>query len=423
MITKEVLRQVVNKQKSELTIKKNTVKREVLDEILKWMKDDRVIILTGIRRCGKSTLLKQIMHEITEWSYINFEDERLLDFNAADFEVLNEALIEAYGTTKTYLFDEVQNVPKFETFIRRLADEGKKVIITGSNAALLSKEFGTRLTGRYKSFEVFPFSFLEFLKYKEESLSTNDWHIIDKKVKLLKLFCDYQAIGGMPEYVKNLDKDYIRTVFENILYKDIITRYSIRREKILKELVNILATNAASKFTYNSLKNTLALSNANTVKEYISYLENSYMFFELQKFSPSIKQQLNSPRKIYMIDTAFHQVCGLTFTPNKGRNLENSVFIELKRKAKEIFYYSDKNECDFVIKQQNKITDALQVCYSLDDNNKEREINGLMDTICAFRLESGLILTCEQTDELIIKGKKIKIMPVLKWMLEANKIK
>ncbi len=420
MISKEVLRQVVSKQKHEFPLQKGIVRRDLLDEVLKWLTDDRVIILTGIRRCGKSTLLKQIIQETPNWSYINFEDERLIDFQAQDFELLNEVLIEFYGPTTTYFFDEIQNVPKFELFVRRLQEEGKKVIITGSNATLLSKELGTRLTGRYKSFEVYPFSFSEFLRFREITITKEDWHVIEKKVALLKLFGEYLLRGGLPEYLKNQDKDYVRTVFENILYKDIITRYALKREKIMKELVNILATNAAAQFTYNSLKNTLHLSNAITIKEYISYLSNSYLFFELLKFSHSIKQQLNSPRKIYLIDTAFHQVCGVNFTLNRGSTLENIVFIELKRKGKDFFYYADKQECDFIIKEGTRITAALQVCYVLDDTNREREINGLLDALRTFKLHQGLILTFEQTDELHVDGKTIFVKPVWKWLLELQ---
>ncbi len=418
MITKEILRQVVTKQKKEMSPKPETIRREIRDKILNWFHDERVIILTGIRRCGKSTLLKQIMENKANWCYVNFEDERLLDFRAQDFEMLNEMLIESYGPSKIYFFDEIQNIEKFETFVRRLQDEGKKVVITGSNASLLSKEFGTRLTGRYKAFEVYPFSFHEFLDFKKRSVEKNDFYHIEKKVQLLHSFEEYILFGGLPEYLKNKDKEYVRTVYENILYKDIITRYSIKREKLIKELVNILATNAASPFTYNSLKKTLGLSNAITVKEYISYLSNSYLFFELLRFSYSIKQQLASPRKIYLIDSAFNNVCGSNFTPNKGRNLENAVFIALKRAGKEIFYYSDKTECDFIVKDGSKIAAAIQVCHSLDDTNKEREIHGLLDALHEFKLKEGFILTFEQTDEFEREGKRIKIIPVFRWMLE-----
>jgi predicted AAA+ superfamily ATPase len=421
MITKELLRQVVIKQKNELSARKETVRREVLDDILRWIKDDRVIILTGVRRCGKSTLLKQIMQETSGWCYTNFEDERLLDFKAQDFEMLNEVLVETYGPIKTYLFDELQNIEKFETFVRRLQDDGKKVIITGSNSALLSKEFGTRLTGRYKSFEIYPFSFSEFLKLKKTDPGKDDWYSTEKKVKLLRLLEEYLTNGGLPEYLKNQDRDYVKTVFENILYKDIITRYSIKREKVMKELVNILATNAAAPFTYNSLKKTLGLSNAITVKEYISYLSNSYMFFELLKFSHSIRQQLNSPRKIYLIDPSFHQVCGMTFNPNRGRNFENAVFLELKRRGKEIYYYSEKNECDFVIKTGTKITHAIQACHSIDESNRKREIDGLAEAMNASKLREGTVITLEQSEEMTFEGNKIRIVPLYKWLAEQDK--
>lgn len=418
MLTKEILRQVVTRQKNDLQLRKASLPRDILKNIQPWLKDERVLILTGIRRCGKSTLLKQLMDVSSQWCYLNFEDERLLDFQAQNFETLNEVLIEMYGPVQTYFFDEIQNIEKFEAFVRRLQDEGKKIVLTGSNAALLSKEFGTKLTGRYKAFEVYPFSFSEFLRFKEETYN-DDWYNTEKKLHLLKCFEEYLANGGMPEYLKNKDKEYIRTVFENILYKDIITRYSIKREKVLKELINILATNATSPITFNSLKKNLGLSNAITVKEYITYLNNTYLFFELIKFSYSIRQQLMSPKKIYLIDSAFHHVCGLTFTPNKGRNLENTVFIELKRRGKEIFYYSKNSECDFIVKEGTKVTEALQVCYSLDPFNRKREIEGLLEAMETFKLKEGTILTFEQNEELNIEGKKVIILPVAKWMMQT----
>ncbi len=418
IMEKDTLRKIVIKQKQEIAIKQNLVRRELLDEILKWFKDSRVIILTGIRRCGKSTLLKEIMQSISNWCYVNFEDERFLDFKAQDFEMLNEVLIENYGNINIYFFDEIQNIEKFETFVRRLQDEGKKVIITGSNASLLSREFGTRLTGRYKSFEVYPFSFYEFLQLKNITINKNDYHIIEKKISLIKHFKEYLTSGGLPEYLKNKDEEYVRTVYENILYKDIIARYSIRRQKVIKELINILGTNISSQFTYNSLKKELELGNAITVKEYISYLSNSYLFFELLKFSYSVKQQLNSPRKIYLVDSAFNQICGVNFSENKGKILENTVFVQLKRKNKEIYYYANKNECDFVIKDKTKITEAIQVCYTLNKVNKEREIAGLLEAMEKFNLKKEIIITYEQTEEISIKDKKIYVFPIYKWILE-----
>ena len=417
MITKEALRQIVIQQKSGISVGE-TVKREILDDILRWLKDNRVIILTGIRRSGKSTILRQVMENISGYCYVNFEDERFIDFKASDFEQLNEVLIESYDNPKTYFFDEIQNIGQFETFVRRLQDQGKKVVITGSNASLLSKELGTRLTGRYKSFEIFPFSFAEYLAFKKVIYDKEWFYATEKKVKIIKLFEEYFLNGGFPEYLKNKDKDYIRTIFENILYRDIIARYSIRRQKVIKELVNILATNISSLFTYNSLKKSLGLANSITVKEYISYLGNSYLFFELQKFDFSIKRQLNSPKKIYLIDPAFNQL-GMSFSMNRGRILENIVFIELKRKGREVYYYSNKNECDFLIKEGTKISEAIQVCFILNEDNRERELNGLLEAMDKFKLKYAAILTHEQEDEIKVKNKRIKILPVWKWLMQS----
>jgi hypothetical protein len=421
MISKDLLRRIILQQKNQEFKIKETTLREKLPEIKKWIKkDNRIIIITGLRRSGKSTLLRQIMHNNNNFTYVNFEDERFVGFKAQNFERLNEVLIEIYGENSLYFFDEIQNIEKFETFVRRLQDQDKKIILTGSNATMLSRELGTHLTGRYKSFSIYPFSFREFLNYKNIALDDTSMYLTEKKVQIIKLFQEYLSKGGMPEYLKNEDIDYIRTTYENIIYRDIIVRYNIKKQKIFRELVNILATDIASKITYNSLKNTLKLSNAITIKEYISHLENSYLFFELPKFDYSLKKQLNTPKKIYIVDPMFHMLCGMNYSKNKGRILENMVFIDLKRASHEIFYYENKKECDFVIKDKNTIKDAIQVCYNLNKDNKKREINGLIEAMDKFKLKKGILLTSEQEDELAINNKKITVSPVWKWMLNQK---
>ncbi len=417
MIDKNIFKKIILNQKEDILKVEGTIRREILDEILQF-KDNRVIIITGVRRAGKSTLLKQMMGFMNKYCYVNFEDERFLDFKAQDFEDLNEILMEIYDEPRIYFFDEIQNIDKFESFVRRLQDQGKKVIITGSNAALLSKEFGTKLTGRYKLFEVYTFSFREYLSFKKINPEKNWAHLTEKRILLKKQFNEYLIMGGFPEYLKNRDKEYIKNLFENILYKDIITRYSIKKEKLIKELISILTTNISSTFTYNSLKKAIGLSNAITVKEYISYLSNSYLLFELQKFDFSIKKSLNSPKKIYLVDNAFNQVIGLNFSSNIGRNLENVVFLHLKRNKKEIYYGHVKYECDFLIKEGTKIKQAIQVCYNLNKKDKEREINGLKEVITKFKLKEGLLLTYDQEEEIKINNKKIIVKPVWKWLLE-----
>ncbi len=418
MINKGILKQVVIQQKNDLNIEDEIIQREIFDKILKGFEDNRILILTGIRRCGKSTLLKQLMKVKNKTCYVNFEDERFIEFNAKDFEILNEVLVDVYEEPSIYFFDEIQNIDKFETFVRRLQDQGKKIIITGSNASLLSKELGTRLTGRYKAFEVYPFSYKEFLRFKKIKFE-KDWvYLTEKKVKLVKLFEEYLNEGGFPEYLKNKDPDYIRTVYENILYRDIIARYSIKKQKVLKELVNILTTNIASLFTYNALKNNLGVSNSITIKEYIEYLNNSYLFFELQKFEYSIKKQLSVAKKIFVIDLAFNKIGGFNFSKNKGKMLENLVFVELKRRKKEIYYWKNKRECDFVIKEGLKVKEVIQVCYELNEENRGREIEGLVEALKEFKLKEGLILTNDKEDEFMVEGKKIVIKPVWKWLVE-----
>ena len=418
MIDIKNLRIIVLKQKEEIKKLDGTIRRDVLVEILNWFNDNRVIILTGIRRCGKSTILRQIMKNKDNYCYVNFEDERFLDFKAQEFEKLNEILIEIYNNPKIYIFDEIQNIEKFETFVRRLQDEGKKIIITGSNASLLSKEFGTRLTGRYKPFEIFPFSFSEFLKFKGIEVE-KDWsYKIRKRVEIKKAFNEYLESGGFPEYLKTEDKEYIKDVFENILYKDVIARYAIKKQRVIKELISILATNISSTFTYNSIKTTLNLGNSITVKEYISYLANSYFFFELSKFDFSLRKSLNSPKKIYIIDTAFNKITGFNFSPNTGKNLENVVYIELKRRKNEVYYFTEKNECDFIIKDGAKIRKAIQVCYELNKENRDREVKGLLEALEKFNLKEGFIITNEQEEEFKQEKKKIKVVPIWKWLLE-----
>ncbi len=421
MVDYNLIRMSLNRQKEQIFNEKSLVKRQLLKEMLSLLKDKRIIIISGMRRVGKSTLLKEIMLQLDldnkKYCYVNFEDECFLDFNAKDFEKLNEILTEIYGDSNFYFFDEIQNVVNFESFIRRLHDDGKKIFLTGSNSRLLSKEFGTKLTGRYKLFELYPFSLVEFLTKNNFNLEKEAEFKTKERAEIKKHFSNYMNLGGIPEYLENRDIDYIKTLYENILYKDIISRYNIKNQKILRELVNLLSTNISSPFTYNSLKKTLNLSNAITVKEYISYLNDSYLFFEVLRFNYSVKKQLNSPRKIYIIDPAFFNIIGITFKTNFGRIFENILFIELKRRKYDIFYFQEKNECDFIIKQGNKILQAIQACYQLTEANKEREVSGLIEAMNVFKLKEGLILTYEQEDELLIHGKKITILPVWKWLL------
>src|SRR3989344_3337680 len=413
MFIKEIIVDQNNRQEQE-----NLIDRELFSKVESYIKNDSIIIISGIRRCGKSTLLSQIRKKNIGY-YINFDDERLINFKVEDFKILEELFIELYGEKKIFYFDEIQNIPIWERFIRRLHDEKKKVFITGSNASMLSKELGTHLTGRYLMLQMFPFSFKEFLSLKMFELDEKSLFLTVSRARIKKNFLDYFINGGFPEYLKELNTDYLKTLYDNIIYRDILVRYKIPNEKSLKELVNLAINNISKEISFNSIKKTLALGSSTTVKDYFDYLENSFLIFLVPKFDYSLRKQVYYNKKVYCIDNGLAKHLGFRMTPDNGKLLENIAFIELKRKRKEIYYYSDKKECDFVIKEGAKITQAIQCCYELTRDNKEREIEGLTGAMDKFKLKEGLILTYDQEEENILKGnKKVIIKPLWKWLLE-----
>jgi uncharacterized protein len=418
MLKKSDLIRIVNEQKNNLVAKEKIINREIYSSLLKNLtSDNRILVISGIRRSGKSTLLKQLIASCNSFCYVNFEDERFLDFDAKEFETLNEALIDVYGLPNFYFFDEIQNIDRFEAFVRKLQEINKKVILTGSNSDLISDELGSKLTGRYKSFDIFPFSFREFNDYQEFATQQLNTSLTTDRITLKKSFDSFFELGGMPEFLKYNDPDYIRTLFDNIIYKDVIARYNIKKQKEFREIIFLLVSGLTLPFTYNSLKNSVHLSNADTVKDYIMFLSNTFLLYELNRFDFSPKKQLNAPKKIFLADNSFHKLIGFSISENKGRRLENLVFIELKRRFKEIWYHSGKYECDFITRSES-IWNAYQVCYELSDSNKDREINGLLEALVKFSIQNGLILTYNDEDLIEIEGKSIQVIPVWKWMFE-----
>jgi len=397
---------------------KGLIDRELFSKVESYIKNDFVIIISGIRRSGKSILLNQIRKK-HEGYYLNFDDERLINFKIEDFKVLEELFIELYGEKRIFYFDEVQNIPMWERFVRRLHDERKKVFITGSNASILSKELGTHLTGRYLMLQMFPFSFKEFLSLKKFELNKNSIYLTKSRAEIRKYFEDYFINGGFPEYIRESNPEYLKILYENIVYRDILVRYKISSEKNLKELVYLAVNSISKEISFNSLKKILGFGSSTTVKNYFDYFENSFLIFLISKFDYSLRKQIYYNKKVYCIDNGLAKYIGFRITPDKGKLLENMVFIELKRRGKELYYYSDKRECDFVVKHiTSSIKEAIQVCYDLTRENREREVEGLVEALKKFKLKEGLILTYDQEDEFKIEEKKITIKPVWKWLLE-----
>jgi uncharacterized protein len=382
-----------------------------------------IVVISGIRRCGKSTLLSQIRNGNKEKDfYMNFDDERLIHFSVEHFQLLHETFIELFGIQKTFYFDEIQNIPGWERFVRRLYDDGYKVFITGSNASMLSRELGTHLTGRYIQTELFPFSFAEFITYKQFTWTESGLYTTDGRATLIGYFNEYFSTGGFPLFLKEGSEDYLKSLYESILYRDVLVRNKLVNEKELLELVNYLASNVSKLTSFNGLTKIVGVKNATTIRNYLSFLQDTYLIFQISKFDFSLKKQIQNLKKTYFIDNALIRRLGFMFSEEKGRLLENIVFLELRRRRFEIFYHSNRYECDFVIRKGISIVKAIQVCYSFDTNEtKTREINGILEAMNTYDLNEGLLLL-HDTHEQTIKenGKEIRVIPVWKWLLEQE---
>jgi len=406
MITKETITEVITLQREALNRAEIGTLREEIKEI--HVVDSFALIITGVRRCGKSTLLHQLIKNQKKVYYLNLEDPRLGGFDLNDFNKLEAIMEELYGKGGVYFFDEIQNVPQWEKFIRYLIDKKEKIVITGSNASLLSKELGTRLTGRHLKYELFPFSFKEFLSIRKVKPS-------------LDSFKEYLSQGGFPEFLKKNNPTILHELLSDIVMKDIAIRFNIKNTEILKKIAVFLISNVGTEFSYNSIKKMFAIKSVQSVIDYVSFFEDAYLLFSIPRFSYSFKQQQVNPKKVYSIDNGFSNSNSASFSKDNGKMLENLVFLTLRRKHKNIFYFQDKNECDFVIKEKEKITQAIQVCYDLNEENKEREINGMLEALKEFKLNKGLILTFKQDDEFKVENKTIKVLPVWKWLLDRDK--
>lgn len=414
------------------------VKREeYLEKINATLKSRSITIIKGPRRAGKTVLLDLTIRKLLKDTvdkkqilYVNLEDYRFYNHYSLD---LLEDILSVYRENinpgkKTYAFvDEIQSIDGFERFLRTKLDQKEKIkfIITGSNANLLSKELGTLLTGRMTSIEIFPFSFREYLGYNRVKLSGVRYFELErKKNRIRQIFRRYMEFGGIPEFFDEEDPSQrLREYFENVLFRDIVERFKIRNVSLIKELSIYLATNNASLYSINRLSKTFDVS-INTIQPYLSDLNMAYLFFYLDKFSFSFKEQVRSQSKSYCLDTGLLNAMGFRFSDNRGRLLENLVFIELLRTGKEIYYHRDSgasSECDFIVKKGLKVSEAIQVTESLDnDRTRERELNGLAHAMKAYKLKEGLVLTDDEFDEIKLDRLTVKVRPVWFWLLNKG---
>ncbi len=401
MITQQVFKQVIDTQQHSFLEKKTGIEREILHNIPQAT--GFASIITGIRRCGKSTLqlqLKKAFFE-SEGLFLNFEDPRLAGIETNDLERLYKEITDR--KTKILFFDEIQIVKAWEIFVNQLLREGFLVYITGSNASLLSKELGTHLTGRHFSTELFPFSYNEFLKFK--GLESNE-----------NSFKEYSQKGGMPDYLRiNYDK-YLNDLLDDVLIRDIAIRHNIRDVNSLRQLAVYLLSNIGNLASANKLKGMFGIKSTSTILDYFSYLQDAYLVEFVSLYDYSLKKQIRNPQKIYAIDLGIYHQNKITFSPNQGHILENMVYLHLRRQGKEIYYFQGKGECDFVIAEKGTPTELYQVCTEVNNLNIERELNGLFEAMTYFKKEIAYIITQNQTDTFKKDNLTIQLIPSWEWM-------
>ena len=381
--------------------------------------DAKVIkLITGPRRAGKSVYALQILSG-KNYAYLNFDDTQLL--GAFNEDAVMQALAEVYPGYDYLLLDEVQNLDSWDAWVSKLYRRGVNLVITGSNANLLSSEMSTLLTGRYVEIQILPFSMKETLEYKEAPINAE---LPDEKAKLFIEMDDYLKKGGYPEIVKNRDIEqaYLSALFDSIILKDVAQRHMIRKITELYDLADYLISNYSNPLSYNEIADELSLGSVTTVKKFCGYLAEPYLFFYLPRYNNKLKEMKKAPRKVYVIDNGFIYTRSFELSSNNGRQLENMVFIELLRRGydleKSLFYYRTSNdkEVDFVTRDGRKVTSLIQVSYEISKaKTREREMDALVKASEELKCENLLLITWDQEDSVEYKGKHIRIVSLVEW--------
>lgn len=400
MLRQDQISAVINTQKEDFLAKDSELVREALSHIP--VISSYATIITGVRRCGKSTLLLQVMRDrYKDALYLNFEDIRLTGFETSDFTRLHQEILTRKN--KVIFLDEIQLADKWEIFVNQLLREGYTIFVTGSNASMLSRELGTHLTGRHVSMELFPFSYSEFVSYKGYEFNSDSLY-------------SYLHVGGFPEYVKNENTPILTNLMEDILVRDIAVRHGVRDTDSLKQLALYLISNVGKPVSANQLTGIFGIKSSTTLLEYFSYFRDAYLIEFLPQFSFSKKAQARNPKKIYAIDPGLITILSTSFTEDVGRRLENLIYLHLRHSNEEFYYYKDKGECDFVVIQKSEATQAIQVCYRIEDTNWDRELSGLLEAMKFFNLSEGTIVTFEQKDAFDQDGYFVQLIPAHEYL-------
>ena len=393
--------------------------RKHIQDVAPYLETNVIKLITGPRRAGKSVYALQILSG-KNYAYLNFDDTQLLGAFIEDSVM--QALAEVYPSYEYLLLDEVQNLESWDAWVSKLYRRGVNLVITGSNANLLSSEMSTLLTGRYVEIQILPFSMVETLKYRGAPINAE---MPDEKAKLALEMDEYLKKGGYPEIVKNreIEQAYLSALFDSIILKDVAQRHKIRKTTELYDLADYLISNYSNPLSYNEIAEELSLGSVTTVKKFCGYLAEPYLFFYLPRYNNKLKEMKKAPRKVYIIDNGFIYTRSFELSGNNGRQLENMVFIELLRRGydlyKSLFYYRTSNdkEVDFVTRDGRKVTSLIQVSYDISKNRtRERELDALVKASEELKCDNLLLITWEQDDILSYKNKTIKVLSTQKWV-------
>lgn len=380
------------------------------DELLQ---NPLIKLITGPRRVGKS-VFALLMLQGKNFAYLNFDDNQLLE--KWDEDLAMSALDDVYPNYDFMLLDEIQNLPDWDLWVSKLYRRGKNLIITGSNAKMLSSEMATVLTGRYLQIEMLPFSLEETMSWKNISHDREE-----QAAQAIMLADDYMRNGGYPETIpaRSITKSYLSTLFDSILLKDVAQRHKVRNTNDLYNLATYLLSNFCNPISANELAGELGLSSVATTKKFCDYLNEPYLFFYLPRFNNKLKLMNKAPKKVYVVDNGFVQSTAFNLSENLGRLLENQIFVELLRRGyipgQTLFYYRTRNdkEIDFVTRKGAKVEQLIQVCYDMtSEKTRKRELDALVEAAEELHCDNLLIITNSQEEKIEWKGTAILVTSI-----------
>lgn len=359
-----------------------------------------ITVLTGVRRCGKSTLQAQLMRRTGRAVYASLEDTRLFGFGPDDFSSFLSVLGEIAGARAPVFLDEVQETQDWPRLVRALLDQGRMICITGSNASLLGRELGTRLTGRHLSFDVFPFSYAEYLAFTGQAQGPASF----------RAFLDE---GGFPAFLSLGQDVVLQTLLRDIVQRDVAARHGLRETRHVMNIALFLLANTGQPFSLQTLTKSLAVPTVGQTSRYVEHLLDAYLLIAVPRFSPSLKQRVVAPPKYYAIDNGLRRANSAHAQPDVGHRLENAVAVHLRQGTPALSYAGERGvwECDFITPDT-----AIQVCAELTPANRERELRGAVEGTRLRGGRRGLVITLDQSDRIVEDGATIDVVPAWRWM-------